>query len=176
MRRLLLVASLALLTGCVARHQRPPEPTRAEQLLAVITRARIAAASGQVEEAEEMLTAFVDANPSTPEAREAAYWRAVLRLEAATSRADRDEAKRDLDVYLADTSMTAHLAEARILRALLTTVDSTSQATDSAATAARQAATEREEELKKEIQSLKEQLDKTNDELNRIKKRLGSRP
>ena len=45
------------------------------------------------------------------EAREAAYWRAILRLESATSRADRDEAKRNLDAYLADTGMTDHRAE-----------------------------------------------------------------
>jgi valyl-tRNA synthetase len=175
-RRLILFAALALLAGCVARHQRPPEPTRAEQLLEVLTRARVAAAAGQHDEADAILARFVEANPSTPEAREAAYWRAILRLEAATSRADRDEAKRNLDAYLADTAMTAHMSEARILRHLLTSVDSTSQATDSVNTAARQAAAAREEELKKEIQSLKEQLEKTNEELNRIKRRLGSRP
>jgi chromosome segregation ATPase len=175
-RRLILFAALALCAGCVARQQRPPEPTPAEQLLQVVTRARVAAAAGQHNEADETLRRFVDANPSTPEGREAAYWRAVLRLEAATSRADRDEAKRNLDAYLADTAMTAHMSEARILRHLLTTVDSTSQASDSVNTAARQAAAAREEELKKEIQSLKEQLEKTNEELNRIKRRLGSRP
>jgi hypothetical protein len=175
-RRLILVGALALLSGCIARHQRPPEPTRTEQLLATVTRARIAAASGQRDEANAILGRFIETNPSTPEAREASYWRAILRLEAASSRADREEAKRDLDVYLADTAMTAHLSEARILRQLLTVVDSTSQATDSANTAARQAAAAREEERKKEMQSLKEQLDKTNEELTRIKRRLGSRP
>lgn len=176
MRRLILLGALALSAGCVARHQRPPEPTRAEQLLEVATRARIAAAAGQHEEADAILARFVEENPSTPEGREAAYWRAILRLEAATSRADRDEAKRELDAYLADTAVTAHMSEARILRRLLATVDSTSQATDSANTAARQAGAAREEELKKEIQALKEQLEKTNEELTRIKKRLGSRP
>lgn len=176
MRRLVLVGAFALLGGCVARHQRPPEPTRAEQLLEVVTRARVAAASGQHDEADEILAHFVEAHPSTPEAREAAYWRAILRLESATSRADRDDARRNLDEYLGDTAMTAHMSEARILRHLLTTVDSTFQASDSVNTAAREAAAAREEELKKEIQSLKEQLEKTNDELKRIKQRLGSRP
>jgi septin family protein len=175
-RRLALVGLLALLAGCVARHQRPPEPTRAEQLLEVVTRARVAAASGQRDEADALLGRFIEANPSTPESREAAYWRAILRLEGATSRADRDEAKRGLETYLGDTAMTAHISEATILRRLLSTVDSMSQATDSATTAARQAAESREEELKKEIQSLKEQLEKTNEELTRIKRRLGSRP
>jgi hypothetical protein len=139
-----------------------------------VTRARVAAASGQHGEADAILARFVEANPSTPEGREAAYWRGILRLEFATSRADRDAAKRDLDTYLADTAMTAHASEARILRQLLTVVDSTSQATDSANTAARQAAAAREEELKKEVQSLKEQLEKTNEELTRIKKRLAT--
>lgn len=176
MRRLILFGALALLAGCVARHQQPPEPTRAEQLLQVVTRARVAAAAGQHDEADETLRRFAEANPSTPEGREAAYWRVILRLEGATSRADRHEAKRNLDAYLADTAMTAHMSEARILRRLLATVDSTSQATDSANTAARQAAAAREEALKKEIQTLKDELVKTNEELSRIKRRLGSRP
>lgn len=176
MRRLILFGALALLAGCPARHQRPPEPTRAEQLLEAVTRARGAAAQGQHNAADETLRRFVEANPSTPEGREAAYWRVILRLEAATSLADRDEAKRNLDAYLADTAMTAHMSEARILRRLLATVDSTSRASDSVNTAARQAAAAREEELKKEIQSVKEQLEKTNEELDRIKRRLGARP
>jgi hypothetical protein len=172
-RRLILLGALALLAGCVARHQRPPEPSRAEQLIEAVTRARVAAALGQHGEADAILARFVEANPSTPEGREAAYWRGILRLESATSRADRDAAKRDLDMYLADTALTAHMSEARILRALLTAVDSTSQASDSANAAARQAAA-REEELKKEVQSLKEQLEKTNEELTRIRKRLAT--
>src|SRR5688500_15130873 len=102
-----------------------------------MTRARVAAAVGQRDEADRILANFVEAHPSTPEAREAAYWRAILRLEVATSRAGRDEAKRNLDTYLADTAVAAHVSEARILRTLLTTVDSTSLATDSTTAAAR---------------------------------------
>jgi hypothetical protein len=175
-RRLFLLGALALFAGCVARHQRPPEPTSEQRLLEAITRARVAASAGQHDEAEAILTRFVNANPSTPQAREAAYWRAVLRLESAISQADRTEAKRDLAAYLADTTMTAHQTEARIIQNLLTAVDAATHASDSANAAARQAATAREEELKKEIQSLREQLEKTNDELERIKRRLGARP
>jgi hypothetical protein len=176
MRRVFLIGAIAILSGCVARSQRPVEPTPAEQLVEVMTRARVAAAAGQRDEADRILANFVEAHPSTLEAREAAYGRAILRLESATSRADRDEAKRNLDAYLADTAVVAHMSEARILRHLLTTVDSTSQATDSATAAARQAATAREEALRKEIQTLKDELVKTNEELTRIKRRLGSRP
>ncbi|HZO18944.1 MAG TPA: hypothetical protein VFB46_08165 [Gemmatimonadaceae bacterium] len=176
MRRLVVVASLSLLSACISRQQLPPEPTPAERLAEALTSARIAASAGQREEADVILARFITAHASTPEAREAEYVRAILRLEAATSRADRDEAGRSLDVYLSDTAMSAHQAEARILRRLLAAVDSVSLATDSANVAARQAAAAREEELKKEIQTLKEQLDKTNEELTRIKRRLGSRP
>jgi hypothetical protein len=167
---------LVLATACVARHQRPPEPSRSEQLVDAVTRARYAAAHGQHNEADIILAQFIDAHADTPEAREAAYWRAILLLDASASRADRDAARQQLDAYLADTAASAHAVEARLLRQFLVTVDSTSQATDSVTTAARQAAAAREEELKKEIQSLKEQLDKTNDELNRIKRRLEARP
>jgi hypothetical protein len=160
----------------VARQQQPAEPTPEEQLLEVVTRARVAAAAGQREEADVILDRFIEAHRSTRAAREAAYWRAILRLEAASSLADRDEAKRNLDDYLADTAMTAHLSEARILRHLLTAVDSAARMADSTNAAARQAATAREEALRKEIQTLKEELDKTNEELTRIKRRLGSRP
>lgn len=176
MRRLFLLATVALLPACVARHQQPPEPTPQERLVDVVTRARVAAASGQRDEADRILAQFVDAHPSTREAQEAAYWRAILRLESATSQADRDEAKRNLDLYLADTAMTAHMSEARILRHLLNAVDSASRATDSTNVAARQAAAAREEALRKEIQTLKEELDKTNEELTRIRRRLGARP
>ena len=176
MKRLCLTAAIALLAGCVARHQQPPAPTPAEQLIDVVTRARIAAANGQRDDADAILARFVETHPSTLEAREAAYWRAILRLESANSLADRDEAKRDLDAYLADSAMTAHMSEARILRHLLSAVDSASRAADSTSTAARQAAAAREEALRKEIQTLKEELDKTNEELTRIKRRLGARP
>lgn len=176
MKRLLLASAIALLSACVARHQRPPDPTPAEQFLDVTTRARVAAAAGQRDDADGILARFVEAHPGTPEAREASYLRAILRLESAATRADRDEARRTLDTYLADTAITAHMSEARILRHLLNVVDSTSQATDSANTAARQAAAAREEALRKEIQTLKEELVKTNEELTRIKRRLGSRP
>lgn len=176
MKRFVLLGAIALLSGCVARHQQPPEPTPQERLIEVVTRARVAAAAGQRDEADGILARFLEAHPNTPEAREAAYWRAILRLESATSLADRDEAKRHLDAYLADTAMTAHMSEARILRSLLTAVDSASRATDSTNTAARQAAAAREEALRKEIQTLKDELVKTNEELTRIKRRLGSRP
>jgi hypothetical protein len=175
-KRVFIILGLALSAGCVARHQRPPEPTREEQLLEAVTRARVAAAGGQHDEADAILGRFVNGNAESPEAREATYWRAILRLESAKSQADRDAAKRYIDSYLADTATTAHLAEAKIIRRLLTVADSTLQAADSANAAARQAAAAREEELRKEIQSLKEQLEKTNEELNRIKRRLGSRP
>ncbi len=175
MTRLLCVL-LLLAAGCVARHQRPAEPSASEQLIDAVTRARFAAAHGQHNEADIILAQFIDAHASTPEAREAEYWRAVLLLDAATSQADRDEARRHLDAYLADTAATAHKLEARLLRQFLLAVDSSSQTRDSLTTAARQAAAAREEELKKEIQTLREQLHKTNDELNRIKRRLEARP
>jgi hypothetical protein len=174
-KRFAVVVVVALVAACISRNQRPSQQTPAEHLLAVLTRARVAAAAGQHNEADGILARFVQANPSTPEAREATYWRAILQLEAARSRAERDAARRYLDSYLTDTAVAPHVAEARIIRRLLVLVDSMSQATDSATAAARQAAA-REEELRKEIQSLKEQLEKTNDELNRIKRRLGSRP
>jgi hypothetical protein len=175
-KRVLLAVALALPAGCIARHQRPQEPTREERLLEAVTRARVAASAGQHAEADAILGRFVNGNTASPEAREATYWRAILRLESATSQADRDAARRYLDSYLADTATTVHLSEARIIRRLLTIADSTSQATDSVSAAAREAASAREEALRKEVQSLKEQLEKTNEELERIKKRLGSRP
>jgi hypothetical protein len=175
--RLVLVSAAALLVACGLRNPpSPPAPTVAEQLSTAVDRAQTAAASGQHQEADAILVRFADENPSTREASEAQYWRAVIGLESSTSRADRDEARQHLDVYLADTAATEHAAEARILRHLLAAVDSAVQVSDSATTAARQAAAEREEALRKEIQTLKDELAKTNDELTRIKRRLGSRP
>ena len=175
MTRLLCVL-LLITSSCVARNQQPPEPTTGEQLIDAVTRARYAAAHGQHNEADIILSQFIGAHESTPEAREAAYWRAILILDGSASRADREEARRYLEAYLADSGAAAHQIEARLLRQFLVAVDSTSQATDSLSTAARHTAAAREEELKKEIQTLREQLDKTNEELNRIKRRLEARP
>ena len=174
--RLILVSAAALLVACGPRNPPPQPPTPAEELHQAVSRAQAVASSGQHAEADAILARFAEANPSTPEAREARYWRAILGLEFSTSRADRDEARQHLDAYLVDTADTGHMSEARLLRQLLAAVDSAVQATDSATTAARQAAAEREEALRKEIQTLKDELAKTNDELNRIKRRLGSRP
>jgi hypothetical protein len=173
--RALVAGALLLASACVARHQRPPEPTTGEQFTIVVTQARTAAARGQRQQADDLLRVFIDAHPESAEAREARYWRAILRLEGATSKADR-EARRHLDTYLADTVVTLHGSEARVIRNLLGATDSLMFLRDSVTGSARQAATAREDELKKEIQALKEQLDKTNEELTRIKRRLGGRP
>lgn len=166
-------AAVLIVTACVSRQQRPPEPTVPERFTVAATQARVAAARGMHQHADDVLRGFIEAHPDTPEAREAQYWRAIFRLEAASSKADRDEALRHLDGYLADTAVVMHGAEARIIRTLLRSADSLQIVRDSMSGSARQAAASREEELKKEVQTLKEQLDKTNEELNRIRRRLG---
>jgi hypothetical protein len=139
-----------------------------------MTRARLAAAHGMYQDADGMLQTFIEAHPGTLEAREASYWRAIMRLEASNAKAERDEVARHLDEYLADTAVTLHESEARIIRRLISSADSLAVRHDSVTGSVRQAATAREEELKKEIQALKEQLEKTNAELERIRRRLGS--
>jgi hypothetical protein len=158
-----------------------PPPTR-EWVIALET-AKSAAAEGRYDEADRTLYAYAQQYAGAPEAREAAYWRGVFRLDPANRGGSTRTAAEQLDEYLSDTSgHTLHRTEATTLRRLASSIDSLGQSHIQAASASdaqrsedAEKAHQREEELQKEIQKLKDQLDKTTQELDRIKKRLTDR-
>jgi hypothetical protein len=157
-------------------------PTSAREWLTALTNAKAASSAGRYDEADRILYDFGQLFAGAPEAREAAYWRALFKLDPANRSANPRAAIEQLDAYLADSTGALHLTEALVLRRLALSLDSLSQ---NRIVATRQPATltepvpddavvsqERESELQKEIQRLKEQLDRSTAELDRIKKRL----
>lgn len=157
-------------------------PPAAGEWIDVLSSVKEAAADGRYSDADRELQDFMLAYAGSPEAREAAYWRALLTLDPANRGGNTKSGEEQLADYLADTASTLHRIEALTLQRLAVTIDSlvrTHRISISSSDAARaeqaERADEREAELQKEIQRLKEQLDKTTAELDRIKKRLSEK-
>ncbi|HEU6453326.1 MAG TPA: hypothetical protein VFT57_18050 [Gemmatimonadaceae bacterium] len=184
-RSLRLTAGVVLLLigvgGCATTIHRSMPPAAGEWI-DVLGSAKEAAAQGRYSDADRTLQDFMLAYAGSPEAREAAYWRALLTLDPSNRGGDTRSAERQLEEYLSDTATTLHRTEAITLQRLAVAIDSlvrTHRISISSSDAARaeqaERADEREAELRKEIQRLKEQLDKTTAELDRIKKRLSEK-
>lgn len=157
-------------------------PPAAGEWIDVLSSVKEAAADGRYSDADRELQDFMLAYAGSPEAREAAYWRALLTLDPANRGGNTKSGEEQLADYLADTASTLHRIEALTLQRLAVTIDSlvrTHRISISSSDAARaeqaERADEREAQLQKEIQRLKEQLDKTTAELDRIKKRLSEK-
>jgi hypothetical protein len=176
------LASLALApAGCATAVHRTM-PQAAGQWIYVLGSAKEAASEGRYSDADRVLQDFMLAYAGAPEAREAAYWRALLTLDPANRGGDTRNAEKQLDEYLSDTASTLHRAEALTLSRLAAAIDSLGRrhrisisSSDAARAEQAERADQREAELQKEIQRLKEQLEKTTAELERIKKRLSEK-
>jgi TolA-binding protein len=175
----LMIAGMACASTTSVRRTMP---TSAREWLTALTNAKAASSAGRYDDADHTLYNFAQLYAGAPEAREAAYWRAVFKLDPANRSASPRAAVEQLDAYLADSASALHVTEALVLRRLALSLDSLSQnrivttrqpvtTTESVPDDAA-VAQEREQELQKEIQRLKEQLDRSAAELERIKKRL----
>jgi hypothetical protein len=169
------------LGGCATTVRRSMPPAASEWINA-LGAAKEAVSDGRYSDADRTLQDFMLANVGAPEAREAAYWRALFTLDPANRGGDTRSAERQLAEYLSDTASTLHRTEAVALHRLAVTIDSlgrTHRISISSSDAARaeqaELADHREAELQKEIQRLKDQLEKTTAELERIKKRLSEK-
>jgi hypothetical protein len=181
-RRFVLAALMIVGTACASTTSvRRTMPTSAREWLAALTSAKAAASAGRYDDADRALYDFAQLYAGAPEAREAAYWRALFKLDPANRSASPRAAVEQLDVYLADSASALHVTEAFVLRRLAQSLDSLSQnrivTTRQPATAElpaddAAAAQERQQVLQKEIQRLKDSLERSTAELERIKKRL----
>ena len=176
------VGLLSLALGGCATTVHRSMPTAAGEWIDVLGSAKEAAADGRYSDADRALQDFMLAYVGEPEAREAAYWRALLTLDPANRGGETRSAEKQLGEYLSDTASTLHRTEAVALRRLAGIIDSlgrTYRASISSSDAARaeqaERADQREAELQKEIQRLKDQLEKTTAELERIKKRISEK-
>jgi HAMP domain-containing protein len=185
-RRFVVAALVLAGAACASTTSvRRTMPTSAREWLTALTNAKTASSAGRYDEADRTLYDFAQLYAGAPEAREAAYWRAVFKLDPANRSASPRAAVEQLDVYLTDSTSALHVTEALVLRRLALSLDSLSQnrivttrqpvtaepAPDDAA-----AGQERQQELQKEIQRLKDSLDRSTAELERIKKRLAPPP
>ena len=169
-RAAVLVLSLAS-GGCLSRP-RFLQPEAQRSWPATYLSAQGAADRGAYDDADKVLADFAKSHPSTAQAAEAGYWRAVYKLDPANKGASTRDAIAGLDAYLASANID-HRGEATTLRHLATQLLSLDRALaqkpDEASSAAATVKSRDEE-----VQKLRDELQATKDELERIKRRLAA--
>jgi hypothetical protein len=182
MRRVSLLLAACVAVAAVACHRAAPAPavqqapTPAPPPISpwpgTLANAARATGLGKYDEADEILAKFALEHPGTPEGAEADFWRAMFRLDPFNTKASLRDAMTALDSYINAGPATARYAEARILRRLLESLDSSR----TQLAAARAAADTRDRVRDEEIRKLGDELDKTMAELDRIRRRLAQKP
>jgi hypothetical protein len=202
MRRLsILLLTLLTATGCV---QRPlflqPRPVR--EWPATLQAVKEAARAGRYAQADSILSQFESRYSTSYEAREAAYWRALLLADPANPRSSPAEAFRAINRYFAGGSTADAYDEATMFRRIVQQQDSLTRELEQARrliAEAEEAAAEprpaaaptpaapaegrdtrparENRNLVEEVRRLRDELSKANSELERVRRRLsGQRP
>jgi hypothetical protein len=180
MLRRILVLSLALVAGgacsrpapAPAPQAPPPTPPPISAWPGTLAAAVRSVELGKYDEADAALAKYALDHPGSAEGAEADFWRALLRLDPFNSRSSLREALASLDAYINGGPIAARYAEARILRRLVESLDSSR----TQLVAARAAADSRDRARDEEIRKLGDELDKTMAELDRIRRRLAQKP
>ena len=172
---------IALAAGCTHASQYRSSPADREWESTLKTAQQLAAAA-RYGAADSVLHDYVQRQPGTMGATEAAFWRGVFALEPANTAGSVHAARTAFDSYLADSNAVVHRAEALALGRATRVIDSLARAraTDSVPAVHLIVADDtlrasaREQELLKNMKRLQDSLDKTTAELDRIKKRLST--
>jgi hypothetical protein len=182
MRHTLMLLAMALavdLTACArpprvpaAEQAPPPAPPPISAWPGTLAAAVRSADQGKYDEADATLARYALDHPGTAEGAEADFWRALLRLDPNNTRANLRDALSALDSYLNAGPTAARFSEAKILRRLLESLDSSR----SQLVAARASADAQNRARDDEIRKLGDELDKTMAELDRIRRRLAQKP
>jgi hypothetical protein len=132
---------------------------------------QVAADSGRFVVADSILASFIQNEAGSPDVGEAAFWRAMLVADPRNPSFSPAAARAALESYLGSEGATRRI-DATVLLRQLAISDSlrTAQASQRASTELRDKV--RDEEL----QRLRDELARTQAELERIKRRLGSKP
>jgi hypothetical protein len=157
------LATLLLLACLPLRSTTDPDPRT--EWAAAQAQAASEVLAGRYGIADKVLADFAVRFPSTPEAIETSYWRALYKLDPANQTASPRDAAALFDAYLAVSAPTVHRADASALRRVASVLDRASSGT--ASTPAPPSATSAEE-----VQRLRDELAKANAELERIRRRL----
>jgi hypothetical protein len=145
----------------------PSLPTEAPWVGTLIA-ARAAADSGRFATADSILSAFEQAETSSPDVSESAFWRAMLRADPRNPAFSPTEARAALEAYLT-TPDAQRRTEATVMLRMLALSDSLR----SALAAQKFASDARDRTRDEELQKLRDDLQRTQAELDRIKRRLG---
>lgn len=172
------------------------EPTPRREWPDIRTLAQFRVSEGKFDAADSLLGDFAARYPKAPEALEATYWRALVRLDPSNPHASIPDAMTSLDLYLGDRRSHEHIREAAALRRVAVQLDAMSKVVASAAAISkdpnalanlRPAAPDLRVDVNKptidpgaaaadEIKRLKDELAKATAELERIRKRLAQPP
>ncbi len=173
LRSFRLAATTAMLAACTTGQQHLAEPSPGP-MEGVTTMAQAAqeVGAGRYGVADRLLTDYSARYPSTSEAADALYWRALYRLDPANPNASPREAVQLLDSYIATNSGT-HKSDAQALRRVASALEARATASANSTTTSRIEAPKSEDKSKdEELQRVREELAKANAELERIKRRL----
>ena len=195
-RQAALLSTLALGACAPISHVVGPAPAR--HWPSVLSSAQHSAARGDFDVADTTLAEFARRYPTSREALETSYWRAVYALDPSNRAESITGAIASLDAYLADTRPRDHVLEATTLRRVAGQLDALNriaanaiaQAKDAnaAAAIARALSDSRTDTSRPgsaepaptaadaEIKRLKDELAKANAELERIRRRLAQPP
>jgi|RhiMetdeSRZDD1v2_1073273.scaffolds.fasta_scaffold114951_3 hypothetical protein len=182
MRRAALLLGVWLTLAATACHRPAPPPvvqqapTPAPPPISpwpgTLANANRAAEQQKFDEADAILAKFALDHPGSAEGAEADFWRALFRLDPFNTGASSRDALAALDSYLNAGPATARYAEARILRRLLESLDSSRSQLRGARATADSLGRARDEDIRK----LGDELDKAMAELDRIRRRLAQKP
>ncbi len=164
----LATALLCITAGCVRPRFMQADPER--EWPTALQRAQAAAEVGRFDAADSALAEFSARHPSSPEANETLFWRALFRLDPANPASSASDAAADLTAYLARPGRHQHLVEARALRRAALLADSLGGSTTRRAVAGAAPTADKDTEIAR----LKEELKKATEELERIKRRLST--
>ena len=165
-RFLRLVAATAALTACTTGQQHLAEPAAGPMEGATtIAQAAQEANAGRYGVADKLLSDYAVRYPSTSEATDATYWRALYRIDPANQNASPREAAQLLDNYLASNNGT-HKTEAQSLRRIVGAIEArTTAAANSPAMLRTEPAKPEDRSKDDELQKVKVELAKANAEL-----------
>ncbi|MGQ0640364.1 MAG: hypothetical protein ACT4P6_06255 [Gemmatimonadaceae bacterium] len=182
MRRRMLLLGIALVFDVAAcarppivpavQEAPPPAPPPISAWPGTLAAALRAVNQGRYDDADGMLAKYALDHRGSDEGAEADFWRALIRLDPFNTRASGREALASLDSYLNAGRATARYEEAKILRRLLESLDSSRAQLSVLRTAAESRDRARDDEIRK----LGDELDKTMAELDRIRRRLAQKP
>jgi hypothetical protein len=178
-RHLVLLA--LVVAGC--RHRPEPPPPGVEELppvptlpveppwVATSAAARAALDAGQFAAADSILAAFERAEPDSPDVSESAFWRVMVRADPRNPAFSPADARAAIEAYLARANAQRR-SEALVMLHMLSLSDSIR----AVHTAQRSAAEARDRTRDEELQRLRDDLQRAQAELDRIKRRLGTKP